>query len=509
LNTFSRSVIRSFVLTLAFAGLLAGTSMAAAGPVWMPGFPLRAGAAVIIMWTPVPGATEYKLLKQMGTPDFKEVYKGPINTFNDTDAPSTKTIVYKVVGVVGGKDTDPSPPAELKGIEPLKPPTFTGNLPSADAITLRWTNPPGSMFFNLYRAEAKTGPFELLGSIQQETYTDRKVAKGKTYFYQVSAVDRVNTESDKSEIVEAKLVEVKAAVDTKPNIIKPVPKGEFLGEELYELEQPKDIGWSKSGELYVADRTGIQFFDKDGKFVHRINFDKSWTVPSGCTIDKDGNYLLAFYGEQLLRKIDAEGKLLWAAKYPLAEGKPANNPNYVIPDPDGAYWITDGVRYQLLKGTLDKDEFKIGTTIGRISGTYDAKTRTPEDLPGVFKTVRNPYTGNLYALLGPTIKVIDPKTGKVTKEFGGFGLDNDKFQQVGDIFFKKNGNYLVLDPMMNQVKEFGKDFAYIATYANEVKPGIIKLSSNFSTGFTFDEASNRMYISSGMGNRVYMFDLPK
>jgi hypothetical protein len=37
---------------------------------------------------------------------------------------------------------------------------------------------------------------------------------------------------------------------------------------------------------------------------------------------------------------------------------------------------------------------------------------------------------------------------------------------------------------------------------------MVKLSSNFSSGFTFDESINRMYIASGMGNRVYMFDLP-
>jgi hypothetical protein len=293
------------------------------------------------------------------------------------------------------------------------------------------------------------------------------------------------------------------------NIVKPLFKGEIARSEFFKLDQPKDIGWTASGELFVADRTGILFFDKKDKFTRRIDFKEDWTVPSGCTLDKDGNYLVPFYGEQVIRKIDGNGKLMWEAKYPLAEGKSDNNPSYIVSDLEGGYWITDGVRYQLLKGTLGKDKFNITTTVGRVSGSYNAQTRVPTDLPGVIKTVRNPYSGHLYVLMGPTIKVIDPKTGAIVKETGGFGLDPDKFQQVGDIFFLKNGNFLVLDSMMNTVKEFDKDFAYLATYADDVRPGVSKLSSNFSSGFTYNEATRRIYVLSGMGDRVYVFEIQK
>ncbi len=292
------------------------------------------------------------------------------------------------------------------------------------------------------------------------------------------------------------------------NIVKPLFKGEIKHGELFKLDQPKDIGWSKSGELYVCDRTGILFFDKKDKFTHRIDFKENWSAPSGCTLDKDGNYLVAFYSEQVVRKIDGSGNVVWTATYPLA-GKSTNNPNYVIADPDGAYWITDGVRYQLLKGTLDKDKFKVDMTVGRVSGTYTAQTRVPNDLPGVIKVVRNPYNGYLYALLGPSIKVLDPKTGQQVSEFGGLGLENEKFQQVSDIFFKKDGSYLVLDGMMNTVKEFNKDLGYVATYADDVRPGVSKLSANFSSGFTYDEATRRLFVISGMDDRVYLFEIQK
>jgi hypothetical protein len=478
-------------------------------PEWIQGFPLRAGSMAVVMWSPLPGATEYRLLKQMGDGGFAEVYRGALNSYNDPDAPQVRKIAYKVVGVVGGKETGPSPTAELEGMEPLKPPAFTGSLIASNAITLLWTVPSGSMFFNLYRAESKDGPFELLGSIQQQSYTDRKVSKGKVYHYRVSAVDRLNAESEKSESVEATLPESRSVASDGPVLVKPVPKGDFRGSELDELDQPAVLGWTRSGELFVVDRVGIKLFDKDGRPSARIRFGKDWTVPSGCTLDQDGNYLLAFYGEQVVRKVDENGKLMWEAGYPLAEGKPANNPNYAVPDADGGYWITDGVRYQLLKGVLEKEGFRIVASIGRVSGGYDAATRLQTDLPGVFKAVSNPNDGYLYALLGPYVKVLDPKSGRLVRQFGGFGLENDRFQQVGDIFFKKDGGFLVLDPLMNQIKEFDRGYAYVATYANEVAPGRIKLSADFSSAFTYDEGLGRIYLASAMGNRVYMFDVVK
>jgi hypothetical protein len=293
------------------------------------------------------------------------------------------------------------------------------------------------------------------------------------------------------------------------NIVKPLFKGEITHAGDDKVEQPKDIGWTKSGDLFVCDRTGILIFDKKDKFVSRIDFKEGWGIPSGCTVDQDGGYLVSFFGDQVVRKIDGKGKLAWEVKYPLAEGKPANNPNHAFVDPDGSYWITDGIRFQLLKGKVSKNDFNIAMTIGRLSGSYDAKTRVATDLPGVIKAARNPYTGNIYALLGPTIKVLDPKSGAVVKEFGGFGMENDRFQQVGDIFFKKDGSHLVLDPMMNTVKEFSKDFAYVATWADQVKPGQAKLSANFSSGFTYNEATRRLYVISGMGDRIYVFETQK
>jgi DNA-binding beta-propeller fold protein YncE len=505
-----RPVLRRGLLGALVLHLTLFLGLSHAGPpVWMPSFPLRAGTAVILMWAPVPGASEYKLLKKAGEGDYKELYKGPMNTFNDPDAPATVTIEYKVVPVVGGKDGEASAVATLKGIEALKPPVFTGALPTADAITIRWTNPPGSVFFNLYRAESKDGQYSLLGSVQQDSYTDRKVAKGKAYFYKVTAVDKNNSESAKSAHLESRL-EVSQVVAAQNAVIrKPVPRGAFLGEELYELYQPIAAGFAKKGDLFVGDRTSIQFFDKDGKFLRRINFNEKWTAPSGVTLDSDGDFLVAFYAEQLIRKVDNEGKLVWERPYALALGKPKNNPNDVIPGPDGSYWVADGVRFQLIKARkTDDPELKVEQILGRLSGSYDFNSKKETDLPGLAKVVYNPYDKMLYAILPPPaeLKVIDPGTGKVVKTLGGLGPSLGTFQGIGGIAFRKNGNILVLDSMMCVVKEFDKDFKYIATYADVVQPTQTKLSLDFPAGMAFREDLNRLYVYTTLGNKVFVFD---
>jgi hypothetical protein len=505
----SKSIRVLFIAVLPAAAVLLASVAYAVSPAWMPGFPLRAGTNVILMWTPVPGATEYKLLKKTGEGDYKQVYKGPVNNFTDPDAPPAKTIEYKVIAISAGKEGKPSSVAMLKGIEPPKPPKITGTLPSANNIVLRWTNPPGSMFFNLYRAEKKGGPYTLLGSFQQDSYTDRKVKKGVSYYYQVAAVDKNNMESAKSEPAMGMLTEAAAkAVEEKPVIKKPIRIGEFVGEELYELTQPIDVGFDKNGELFVMDRTSIQFFDKDGTFKRRIDFNPKWGLPTSAIVDNDGKFLVASATDSIIRKVEDTGEAIEVKRYPvLKEIKRKNNPNGVAIDKEGNYWIADGNRWQVIKLS---PAGKVLEIMGRPPGTFDAKTKTDSDLPGLNRIYFNPNDGKIYAILGISakIKVIDPKTAKVIRTLGGIGSKNDNFSGIGGLAFLSNGNILVLDQLLQVVKEFTKDFKYVATYADETEQNKTKLSTNFISGFAFREDIKRAYIISSLGNKVYMFDFP-
>ncbi|MBF8257851.1 MAG: S-layer protein [Actinobacteria bacterium] len=476
-------------------------------PEWLPGFPLRAGTIVVLRWSPIPGSFAYRAYRRLGGGEFRLVYTGPQTIFNDVDVSPSETVSYKVTATVEGMETAPSAIVTMKGVEPLKPPAFYGATYPAGAITIRWSTPPGTVFFNLYRSDEKTGSYTLLDSTHQDIYTDRNIKKGKTYYYKIAAIDGNNLESAASAPLEARLPpEVAATVKEKPVLRKVVPKGEFYGEEFYPLVQPSEIGFTPKGELYAMDRNSIQFFDLDGTYLRRVNFDRKWPPPSGLVLDRDGKFLVSFYTDNTVRKIDDEGKTVAEVNYPPTGTGIPNNPNNAAVCMEGYCWIADGSRYQVIKVDRYREKFE---TIGRLRGTYERKGKEETDLPAITRIQFNPVDKKLYVSLGLTaeIKVIDPKTSKVIKTFGGLGLENSKFQGIGGLSFRRNGNILVLDHLMQVIKEFDRNYNYVATYADIEEKDIVRLSSNLLTTFAFREETKRFYISSAMGNRIYKFDI--
>jgi hypothetical protein len=529
---------------LALLACVAATSLEAAAPApkWLAGFPLRAGNAVILMWSPIPGATGYRLFRKSGDAPFKEIYNGAANTYSDSTAPQSETVTYKVAGIVKGADSELSVPGTLRGVEQLQPPSFTGAIGSSNFITLRWSSPLGTMFSNIYRSESEKGEYSLQESIQFETFTDRKAERGKTYFYRIASVGKDGKESPMSAPIQASLRELPAGGESgsdKTVVRKLAPKGFFRGEELYELNQPSFTGFTREGELYVLERRGLQFFDHDGKYVRRVTFDRSWGLPGGLVQDRDGTFLVPFYADQVVRRLDGMGKLVGELRYPPYVDKKAaarkkeasaaspaalpgdaetaeelarrlprfrNNPNQVAIDGKGYFWILDGVRAQAIKINSKGEELAV---IGRPPGSYDEREMTESDLPAATGIQYNPVDGKLYVVLGVTaqIKVIDPVKAAVVATFGGLGTTAAKFQGIGGLAFRKNGNVLVLDHLMQAIKEFDPKRNYVATYVDVVDRGTIKLSSNLISNFVFDEEANRFYVSSAMGNRVYKFDI--
>lgn len=525
------------VVLLLLAATAARLDAAAQGPRWLAGFPLRAGSSIILMWTPIPGATGYRLFRQSGDEPFREIYSGPANTFNDMTPSPSETVTYKVAGIVKGASSDFSAPGTVRGVERMKAPAFTGAIGSTSAITLRWSSPIGAMFSNIYRAESEDGEYVLQESVSGETFSDRKPEPGKTYFYRIASVGKDGKESPRSAPIRASLKAKGAAGEAgaeKPNIRRLEAKGSFRGEELYELNQPSYTGFTGDGDLYVLERRGIQFFDRDGHFKRRIVFDKSWGLPGGLTVERDGDFLVPFYAEELLRRIAPDGKPVGVLRYPpyldrkslrkkpvdrSGEGEAddeaetvlraprfRNNPNQVAIDRGGFNWIVDGVRAQAIKVNGKGEEIAV---IGRPPGTFDERGLLPTDLPTARGIQYNPYDGKLYVVLGVTaqIKVIDPAKATVLATFGGLGNGNSKFQGIGGLAFRKNGNILVLDHLMQAIKEFNPKYEYVATYVDVVDRDTLKLSSNLLSNFAFDEANQRFYVSSTLGNRVYMFDI--
>lgn len=512
----NRPLLRAALLLALLLPALPAADASAAAPSWLPGFPLRAGRTVILRWAPVPNAIGYRILKRTGEKgEFTELSRALIPLYTDADVPPEATVAYRVFAY--SRKNDPGEggaPAVLPGVKPLPAPEFTGAIGLPESISLRWSNPPGAIFFNLYRAEGKDRDYALLEPVRVDLYSDRTAQKGKTYFYRVTAIDKNNTESPRSAPVTARLREPGARggksgpgkgepEDTVVRRVEPV--GSFQGEQFYEFEAPFDMVPNDRGELLVLDRRSVQVFDADGTYQRRRNFPKRWSLPGGICLDRDGLLLIPFYEDGKVRKIDEEGKVAAEIAYPPTRKGEANHPNSIVVDDRGLYWILDGVRSQLIQTAGDGKALRV---IGRVPGTYDRERPEETDIPGATRVQFSPHTRKLYVTLGSQcrVKVIDPSSGKVERTFGGLGKGPGLFQGIGGLAFRKDGGFYVLDHLLQVIQEFSPDFEYVATWVDLVEPDRIKLSSNLLSSVAFLEERKRFFLSSSLGNRVYIFD---
>jgi hypothetical protein len=501
----------ALVFCLCAVGMVAPgeTFSAPDAPAWRPGFPVRAGASVLLFWSPVPGAQSYILRRKTGEGDFREIYRGAGTSFADPAAPADLPVAYRVSALLGGKESAPSPVAIVRPEAPIPPPEVTGAIPAPGEITLRWTLPPGAAYSNVYRALSENGPYSKLASLASDTFVDTKVEKDGIYFYRISAIDRFGKESVPSRTLHASLPgKTVAAAGGKPVLRMAKFLSTFRGEEKYPLDQPGEIGIAPGGELFVLERRNIQFFDADGNYLRRLRFAVEWGIAGWAGYDRDGTLLLSSHTDQVVRRIGDEGKLIGEIRYPPATPWMRNNPNGVVVDKAGRYWILDGVRAQVIETDNTGEPIAI---LGRLPGTYELKDRRESDLPSATRIYRNPQDGIMYVVLGVSsqIKAIDPGTGNVLHTFGGLGTANEQFQAVGGIAFRENGNLLILDPLAQIVKEFDRKHNYIATYADIVEKNRIRLSSNLPTAIAWREENRRLYVVSSLLNIVYIFELPE
>lgn len=84
----------------------------------------------------------------------------------------------------------------------ISTPSFTlskANLSKTDKkhkkVVLKWTAPKTSSTYYIYRSTSKSGEYKKIGSVSSNkgTYTDKKVSKGKTYYYKVRAIKSMNS----------------------------------------------------------------------------------------------------------------------------------------------------------------------------------------------------------------------------------------------------------------------------------------------------------------------------
>ncbi len=169
-------------------------------------------AGVLVQWdAPDQPGVEWKVYRLgnvKGVVDKERVEMGRVKEkrFTDTGAEYGGSYRYTVEGVLGAAISEISEAAEIVPVDKFAPSVPQGltALGGATAVQLSWERgtEPDLAFYRVYRAEGD-GAFALLEAQQTTaTYSDAKVRSGARFRYAISAVDRNNNESAKSQEIE-------------------------------------------------------------------------------------------------------------------------------------------------------------------------------------------------------------------------------------------------------------------------------------------------------------------
>ncbi|MDF1554078.1 MAG: hypothetical protein P1P84_13495 [Deferrisomatales bacterium] len=416
----------------------------------------------------------------------EKIATAPMNNHMDINVPMEKDAVYTVKALVGGAEGDPSAAGVVAGVKPLDPPTWAGELVINNQLNLRWDTVQGAAFYNVFKGATKEGPFALVGSVQEGKYIDTTVEPGKTYYYQVSAVDKNNAESPKSATFEAIIkVEVKKATVEAYDYAEQLLKFQeyWYGSVEIPINSPlQSDAVSDGNSVYVSTPSGIVVLDMSGAPIGVLaapaSYQGVWGSPLYIDAAEDGTLWATWTNStHMVRQLDpASGAVLvefniekptefYADRPEDWEKDKAGNvsPTGISVDPSGMVWITDNFFGQVIIVQPD------GTVVKRI-GEPRNRSADMEFMGGLTAIVYDKASDRMYAL--------EPKTGRI-KAFNASTQDWVQNEDGTNFYGREirgggpgyvtllrgvspmgNGDLLVVDGGTKNVLVYGEDLKY-------------------------------------------------
>lgn len=148
-------------------------------------------------------------------------------------------------------------------VTPTKPQNIKAAAKTTTSAEITWDAVSNVTGYNIYRSTSKNGTFKKIGNSTTNSYTDKGLSKGKTYFYKVASY--VNSDGKQAVSAYTTVVSVKAAAPAPAQVSASKAKSGAA-----------KITWSKSTgangyEVYMATSA-------NGKFTKATTINKSATV---------------------------------------------------------------------------------------------------------------------------------------------------------------------------------------------------------------------------------------
>jgi fibronectin type 3 domain-containing protein len=459
------------VIALALLGV-SGAALAADPPNWVAVLYMEGQKAVGLRWTPVPGATAFKVLRSTAAgKDYKEIASPATPQYFDKDIQPGSAYYYVLQTVAGAETSAMS--AEKSVVIPGEKKVEAAVAPAWDKVTLTestefgktifkvgvfWvksTN-PDVVAYNLYRTTASGKDYQLVSSIPDTKYVDATVEEGKTYYYVVSALDNQFKETPFSP--EKSIAIIKTVKEEKKKAEKSQPIVPRGTKELFRLSvknYPADIELLPSGELGVA-ASYVLIFPSTEENAEAADVSEGWTDCMGVGVGIEGD-LLAVSASQGLRIYSPSGRVKKEYQIPRPElgtivdfGEikiKTRNPIWydVAQAPDGKFYVTDNTNQYVV--ILDDNGKYLGImNAGKPVGVIATPSRIRIYKDG--NRYINSFGLSAYLIFNPKDELIRT-VGELGGQVGTFGkIQGTAFDAAGLFYVgdMQNGNVQVFNP---------------------------------------------------------------
>lgn len=489
---------RRGLAAVVWACLAASVCGAMAGVQWQPGFPMRAGNQVLLMWLPSPGADSYQVVRRDLASQEERRWTVVVTQYVDTEAPTERSFAYTVQAqLAGGLPGGSSEAKVLEGFRPLLAPQWVGNYQEAGNVHLVWEAVEGAAFYNLYRSVGESAP-GLLASVQDTKYVDATVRNGESYRYVLRAVGLQSQESPSSEALRIAVgadgatgvVEAPAA-QRRVRVEAALSGGDPFS---YRLREPTDCAAWGAGFLVtdLGSRSAL-YLEADGDLVVQFGvrppeYAGEWGIPWGIGVGPQGRRVaLTFLRTPNVRLFAPD----WALTRDFVVGKPPGfeedprvpQPMDVAVDGTGDLWVSDYTYAQLVR--LD-DQGREWGRVGVPRGEPDAGPfRSPTFL------TYDPAGNRLFVVDSLLARVfVVGMDGQIQAQWGRPKGPAGALNLPKGIALTRDGELLVVDGIRSSLQTFTPEGLLRAVYYTPEKEylelrGLVSVAEDPKTGNLF------------------------
>ncbi|MFH0924223.1 MAG: hypothetical protein V1872_01100 [bacterium] len=506
-------------VVLLVVGMVAGTAAAAVeGPKWQGGFPKQDGEKILLLWSPVPKASAYRIYR-----DDKLLTTVQNNNYIDEKITPDQQYSYAVKAIVDNSETPSSEKKIVKVPKKVELKIITVTQPSgvdalalSDQIALLWdmSSSPNVAGYNIYRSTNADSGFEKIGTSTNNSYSDRNVSPGKTYYYAVKALDKSFKETEMSKIVSGKINIVTTLSQNKKEEPKLVVKSTNLLKRIKLPGYALEVAVNNKGEIYAsclasvvkyssvvlnkddkewddkkdAAEEEIKVIDGDGKYMAGMTFNNKGEL---IVSDFLKNEIKIFSGDHLIYSFSLPNELEgtgYTSQGRFLKYKKSGPYDISQSSVSKKFYIVDGANTRVL--VFDQNYKYIGV-LGQ--GTENMI------IPGA-KYIGINSEGMIYISAFNMVYLFD-KEEKFIKKFGGEGQGVGNFKAISGLALD-NKDRLYLDDASNAtIQVFDKEGKFLYVLSNNIGDGPIK--ANLPIGcyitdnqllYVIEQASKRMAI---------------